>query len=617
VSETERAAVKQVSGAQLPPLRPWQRLSVRVAGLFVVVTLLAVGLVGEVLYEGQKRETEATLGALLLNIARTGAYLIDPDLHMVVQRTLTQETSAYLKVRQALAIVQDENRVETPVYTLTNYDAEKRQARFMVTSRGPGLPGEPYPLVPALLEPLGRAFRDNVATHTAIYHNQSGTWITAFAPIRNGPGPPIAVLDVDYSVSVYLARLAAVRNTIVGTSLLGALAALVLGTIVARRVTGPITALTETATRVQAGDLSVELPVRSRDEVGRLTRAFNEMIEGLRQRDFIRNTFGRYVSPEVAQQLLASPDAQRLGGEKREVTILMSDLRGYTRFAELGEAEDVMAVLNDVLARMTDVIIAHGGTINEFIGDAIFAIFGAPLAHPDHAERAAAAAIAMQRAMADVNEAHARRGLPRFEMGIGINTGEAVVGNIGSEQRAKYAVVGAAVNLAARVEGCTVGGQIFLSPRTFACVRDLVEVGEPLSVEVKGLADALLLYELRAISGRFAQTLPETGTDDEQVPVALPFVCRVFEGKVLGTDAISGTVVRLGRRRIDVRLDGSLPLLTNLRFRLNYPGLGYDSGDLYGKVIGTEEQESTWITRIRLTSIDPLDAKVLEGFLAT
>jgi class 3 adenylate cyclase len=587
------------------------------AGLFVIVTLLAVGLVGEVLYERQKRETEATLGALLLNVARTGAYLIDPDLHMVVQRTLTQETSAYLKVRRALAIVQDENRIETPVYTLTNYDAEKRQARFMVTSRGPGMPGEPYPLVPALIAPLGRAFRDNVATHTAIYHNQSGTWITAFAPIRNGPGPPIAVLDVDYSVSVYLARLAAARNTIVGTSLLGALAALVLGVIVARRVTGPITALTETATRVQAGDLSVELPVRSRDEVGRLTHAFNEMIEGLRQRDFIRDTFGRYVSPEVAKELLASPEAQRLGGEKREVTILMSDLRGYTRFAELGEAGDVMTVLNGVLARMTDVIIAHGGTINEFIGDAIFAIFGAPLAHPDHAERAAAAALAMQRAMADVNAAHARRGLPRFEMGIGINTGEAVVGNIGSEQRAKYAVVGAAVNLAARVEGCTVGGQIFLGPRTYASVRDLVEVGEPLSVELKGLAEPLVLHELRAIGGRFAQRLPETGADDEQVPVALPFVGRVFEGKVLGTDAISGTVVRLGRRGVDVRLDGSLPLLTNLRFQLNYPGLGYDSGDLYGKVVGTEQQDSTWITRIRLTSIDPLDAKVLEGFLAS
>ena len=598
----------------MPPLRPWQRLSVRVAGLFVAVTLLAVGLVGELLYERQKRETEATLGTLLLNIARTGAYLIDPAQHLMVQRTLTQHTSAYLQVRQALAIIQDENRIATPVYTLTDYDAERRQARFMVTSRGPGAPGEPYPLVPALLEPLGRAFRENVATHTPVYRNQSGTWITAFAPIRNGPGPPIAVLDVDYSVTVYLSRLAAARNTIVGASLLGALTALLLGIIIARRVTGPITALTETAARVQAGDLSADLPIRSRDEVGRLTRAFNEMIEGLRQRDFIRSTFGRYVSPEVARELLASPEAQRLGGEKREVTILMSDLRGYTRFAELGEAGDVMAVLNDVLGRMTDIIIAHGGTINEFIGDAIFAIFGAPLAYADHAERAAAAAIAMQRAMVDVNEAHAKLGLPRFEMGIGINTGEAVVGNIGSEQRAKYAVVGAAVNLAGRVEGCTVGGQILLSPRTHAYVRDLVEVGEPLSVEVKGVAEPLLLYELRAITGRFAQRLPELA-NDEQVPVALPFVCRVFEGKVLGTDETAGTVVRLGRRQVNVRLDGPLPLLTNLRFRLNYPGLGYDSGDLYGKVIATDQHDGTSVTRIRLTSIDPVDQKILEGFL--
>ena len=600
--------------SSLSALRPWQRLSVRIAALFVTVTLLAVGLVGQILYERQKRDTEETLGALLLNIARTGAYLIEPTQHLVVQQTLSQETSAYRRVRQALAIIQDENEIATPVYTLTDYDPEKRRARFMVTSRGPGAPGEPYPLVPALIEPLGRAFRENVATHTAVYQNQSGTWITAFAPIRNGPGPPIAVLDVDYSVTVYLARLAAVRNTIAGASLLGALAAVILGVLVARRVVGPITALTATAARVQAGDLNVTLRVRSRDEVGRLTQAFNDMIEGLRQRDFIRDTFGRYVSPEVAQELLASPEARRLGGEKREVTVLMSDLRGYTRFAERGDAGDVMVVLNEVLARMTEVIIAHGGTINEFIGDAIFAIFGAPLAHPDHAERAAAAAIAMQRAMVEVNEAHAQRGLPRFEMGIGINTGEAVVGNIGSEQRAKYAVVGAAVNLAARVEACTVGGQILLSPHTYARLRELVEVGEPFPVEVKGIAEPLLLYELRAIRGGFAQRLPEPTAGDEQLPVALPFVCRVFEDKRLGDATLTGTAVRLGRRHVDVRVEGVLRPLSNLRFQLNYPGLGYDSGDLYGKVVGTESYEGTPVTRIRLTSVDPVDQKILETF---
>src|SRR3989449_10726274 len=487
------ATVTPASVAQLPPLRPWQRLSVRVAGLFVAVTLLAVSLVGEVLYERQKRETEATLGTLLLNIARTGAYLVAPDQHMVVQRTLTQQTSAYVGVRRALAIIQDENRIETPVYTLTDYDPEKRQARFMVTSRGPGAPGEPYPLVPALLEPLGRSFREGIATHTSVYRNQSGTWITAFAPIKDAAGRVIAVLDVDYRVDEYLSRLAAVRNTILGASLAGALGALGLGLLAARRVTRPISALTGGVARVAAGDLSRSLPVSSHDEVGQLTRAFNEMVEGLRQRDFIPDTFGRYVSPEVVKTLLESPEGLRLGGEKRDVTILMSDLRGYTRFAEQGDPEEVMGVLNEYLARMADIIIEYGGTINEFIGDAVFAVFGAPLPHPDHAERAAASALAMQRAMVDINRRYVERGRPRFEMGIGVNSGEAVVGNIGSEQRAKYAVVGSAVNLAARVEGCTVGGQIFVTAATLDRIRALADVAEPVRVELKGIAEPVLL----------------------------------------------------------------------------------------------------------------------------
>src|SRR5258705_11811486 len=125
------------------------------------------------------------------------------------------------------------------------------------------------------------------------------------------------------------------------------------------------------------------------------------MIEGLRQRDFIRSTFGRYVSPEVAQELLASPEAQRLGGEKREVTVLMSDLRGYTRFAELGDAQAVMAVLNGVLARMTDLIIAHGGTVKENIGDANFAVLRHPPPHPHHPQLAPAPATSQARTLAD------------------------------------------------------------------------------------------------------------------------------------------------------------------------------------------------------------------------
>ena len=191
------------------------------------------------------------------------------------------------------------------------------------------------------------------------------------------------------------------------------------------------------------------------------------MLDGLRQRDFIRSAFGRYVSPEVAQALLESPEGLRFGGTKRIVTVLMSDLRGYTRFAEQGEPEQVMEILNGYLARMADVVIAHGGTINEFIGDAIFAVYGAPVrirTMPSGRRPRARDA----EGAGEVNASTRGAGSPRFEMGIGLHTGEAVVGNIGSEQRAKYAVVGSAVNIASRVESATVGGQVLLTARTLA-----------------------------------------------------------------------------------------------------------------------------------------------------
>jgi sigma-B regulation protein RsbU (phosphoserine phosphatase) len=486
----------------------------------------------------------------------------------------------------------------------------------MVTSDGDDAPGMAYPLAPEVRQRLDWTFEDGVARYTGIYPGPGGPRISAFSPVGGEPGRALAVLVVDYPIEIYLDRLRELQLTILVATIAGVLAAVTVGLLAARQITRPISALTRGVTRVAGGDLSQALPVRTSDEVGRLTRAFNDMLEGLRQRDFIRDTFGRYVSPEVAQALLESPEGLRLGGQKRTVTVLMSDLRGYTRFAEQGDPAWVMEVLNGYLARMTDIIIEHGGTINEFIGDAIFAVFGAPIPHADHAERAAASALAMQRAMAEVNAGHAARGLPRFEMGIGLNTGEAVVGNIGSEQRAKYAVVGSAVNLAARVEGATVGGQIFMSAATREALGDLAEVMPPLSVELKGLSGPVLLYELRGLGGRFAQRLPEAAAgDDDEVTVALPLTCAVIEGKAVSKTSIPGEVVRLGRRHLAARLATPLAPLTNVRLRLTYPDRGEESGDLYGKVMAEEPQPAGPLTLIRLTSVDAAEQATIEHLL--
>jgi len=609
---------------------------------FVLVTVFAIGLAALLLFrgladvpllgrleavrdfQGLHQVLEEVVSAKLLNLARTGVLLIDPVAQVEAQRLPDQESEAYRRVQAALASIRKASELTTPIYTLTDYDPATQRARVVVVSDADEAlqPGALFAVGPEAAQILGWTFEDGFARSTLIYwkwnaeRRQREQWMTAFAPIIDATGQTIAVVAVEHQGALFSYWFEALSLAVILACVAGGLLAMAVGTGLAWRVTRPISALTGGVTRVADGDLSLVLPVRSHDEVGRLTSAFNDMVEGLRQRDFIRNTFGRYVSPEVVKTLLESPEGLRFGGEKRDITVLMSDLRGYTQFAEQGDPTWVMETLNDYLARMTDIIIEYGGTINEFIGDAIFAVYGAPIPHHDHAERAAASALAMQRAMADINRANAEHGRPRFEMGIGINTGEAVVGNIGSEQRAKYAVVGAAVNLAARVEGCTVGGQIFLSPATYAQIHDMVEVAPPVPVELKGIAEPLLLYELRGIGGRFAQRLPEMDTAlDRQVEVSLPVACWVIDGKVVSKEEIAGAVLQLGLRQIEVRLDTPLRPLTNVRLRLTYPMLGQDSGDLYGKVLTAEQQHGVSVTRIRLTSVDAMDQKIIDGLV--
>ena len=245
------------------------------------------------------------------------------------------------------------------------------------------------------------------------------------------------------------------------------MALLLLLVVVTRRISRPIIDLMNSAVQVtEEGPYRDSIEVKSRDEIGQLTEAFNEMMEGLRQRDFIRDTFGRYVTKEVVEELLDTSDGLKLGGEIREVTIMLSDLRGFTPLCENLNPDQVIEVLNRYLSRMSKIIGQYKGTINEFIGDAILTFFGAPIKYGDSPARAVACALAMQLAMEEINRENSDKGLPPLSMGIGINTGEVIVGNIGSKERAKYGVVGHNINLTSRVEGVTLGGQVLITPST-------------------------------------------------------------------------------------------------------------------------------------------------------
>jgi class 3 adenylate cyclase len=277
-----------------------------------------------------------------------------------------------------------------------------------------------------------------------------------------------------------------------------------------RKITQPLLILTQSAVRVaRHGSYQDPLDINSRDEVGKLTQAFNSMMEGLRQRDFIRETFGRYVTKEVVEQLLETPDGLKLGGENREVTIMLSDLRGFTPLTEHLEPDQVVNLLNRYFEKMESIITQHQGTINEFLGDAILTFFGAPVQYEDHAQKAVSCAVAMQLAMEDFNAQNDAAGLPQLSMGIGINTGSAIVGNIGSQNRAKYGVVGHTINLASRVEGTTMGGQVIITESTFEIVRSNVETRGTRTLNLKGVEQGVTIYDVKAVALPTPMRLPD------------------------------------------------------------------------------------------------------------
>ena len=183
---------------------------------------------------------------------------------------------------------------------------------------------------------------------------------------------------------------------------------------------------------------------------------------------------------------MQSPEGLELGGEEREVTILMSDLRGFTALAARLTPREVIEFLNLYLEAMVDVISRYEGTIDEIIGDAILVIFGAPLACEDHAAKAVACGLAMQLAMAEVNQRLTAKGAAELEMGIGIHTGRVIVGNIGSLRRTKYAAVGSNVNLAGRIESFTTGGQLLISESTREAIKAPLRIDGQFQVEPKG-----------------------------------------------------------------------------------------------------------------------------------
>ncbi len=290
------------------------------------------------------------------------------------------------------------------------------------------------------------------------------------------------------------------------------------------------------------------------------------------------------------------------GGEKRTVTIIMSDLRGFTVLAEHLEPHEVMRFLNHYLEAMVNVILSYQGTIIEILGDGLLVIFGAPLGRDDDPERAVACALTMQIHMDDVNTLIRAEGLPEVEMGIGIHTGDVVVGNIGSQQRAKYGVVGSTVNLTGRIESYTTGNQILISPTTYKETASLVTSRQQLTVEPKGMSAPITIYEVSGIGGTHQLFLPDNTEVLTPLDEAIPVRYIVLEGKFVGDIVSTGRLVKLSTRAAELHTDYPIDVLSNLKLQLLHDNGDVVSSELFAKVLEAPTEQASGVV-IRFTSV--------------
>ncbi len=453
-------------------------LATRIGLAGSVVVMLAVGIVAALDHRAAERELVEHSKHGLTAAVQLGAHLVDPALHVEVGRTGDAATPAFHALQGQLRRIQHAADLQSPVYTLRR-DGEL--VRFVGMTNEQPFVGDPYELRPGV-----RATFEGAGLGTdGPYTDAHGTWISAWAPLLDDTGRVVGVLQADQDVG---AAVAALWNRTLARAvfaLVGVGVAFLVGALLARSIALPVRRVAAAARDVGAGRYDIDVPSDRTDEVGELARAVQQMASGLAEKERLRDMFGKYMATQVVQDLLDQGEV-RLEGELREVTVLITDIRGYTALTEALGATEVVALLNEYFSILVEVVLAHDGVIDKFMGDALLCWFGAPVPQEDHASRAVAAARDMMERTGRWNTDRVARGLPPVATGIGIALGQVVVGNIGSPRRLEYTAIGDAVNLASRLCGQAEAGEVRVTEGVRAATGEAFEVvGD---VQVKGVS---------------------------------------------------------------------------------------------------------------------------------
>jgi adenylate cyclase len=332
--------------------------------------------------------------------------------------------------------------------------------------------------------------------------NVSGEpYVTAYRPMLPLVTPGRAAIALQRSLRAELAPDLPLERFLLVLLTASLVAAALIAAVLARNLSRPLRSLAEHTRVISSGDYGTRLKLDRADEIGQLAAAFNRMSEGLAERDRVRDLLDKNVSPEVAAQLMR--DGGALGGEEREVTVLFVDLRSFTRLSESLPPRDVLLLLNRYFDRMSGIVEIYHGIVDKYIGDAIMAIFGAPVAQSGHPDNAILAALEMQSALARLNAELATEGRAHLAFGIGINTSRIIAGNIGSSRRLNYSVVGDGVNVAARLQDLTRMSQfkadILVSASTLKAARGKYRVRDLGAAPVRGRDEPVEVFAVDGV----------------------------------------------------------------------------------------------------------------------
>ncbi len=470
---------------------------------FCGIIIATILLVQEINYHENKKVLLNELSSKVLGAAVTTAQLLDKAQVETATKELNDKTlnfqSLVKKLRNVRAANQRKDFYLIHVY-LVMPDPKNPQQLIVVAdaSKDPSIyvgPGTPYP------EGKGIGILDHLKEPFVPDHEVKDRWgkfLPAYAPIYSPDGKYLATLGMNLSSSYVDTELKRLRWIALESMAISLLAGLIIAAFLAHGITKSLQVISRGVSLIGKGDFQTRIVVKSKDEFGHLAQAINEMAKGLQERDRLKSNFIRYVSKHVLENIISTEKMPELEGERRKITVIFSDIRDFTRLAEKMPPEDVVSILNEFLGVMLDVIFSHDGTLDKFMGDGLMVEFGAPLEDKEQETHAVQTAIAMQQALAALNQKWGQEGKPSISMGVGVHTGFAVVGNIGSEKRMEYTAIGDTVNIASRLQEATkeLKIPILISGATWRGTQNQFAGKDLGQLHLKGRAEPINVYSI-------------------------------------------------------------------------------------------------------------------------